>query len=241
MIDGGSAAAAKRRRIECSSRGGGGGTADATGGVRRGVTYLVREVRSNAFGSTFIMSSSSAPTMVVTVECGGVRGGVRGARSPRGRRLARTPRHRRNPRESSRANARRRARRVRTTRARRGPDAHHSRVDARSRRVRERSRGRGGGRTAADMSSGKGDSRLPRDFTRHPRRRRFGPERPRERATSLAKPLERFERAPKDVASARRSARALWCRDARASGVVIGERCRKKRGPTRPPRINRSL
>ena len=77
------------------------------------------------------------------------------------------------------------------------------------------------------MSSGKGDSRLPRDFTRHPRRRRFGPERARERATSLAKPLERFERAPKDVASARRSARALWCRDARASGVVIGERAGK--------------
>lgn len=79
---------------------------------------------------------------------------------------------------------------------------------------------------AADMSSGKGDSRLPRDFSRHPRRRRFGPERPRERATSLAKPLERFERAPEDVASARRSARALECRDSEASGVVIGESCR---------------
>ena len=200
-------------------------------GVRRGATYLVREgalerVRVHFHNELELRADHGGD--VERREASGGGGGV-AARSPRGRRLARTPRHLAEPARvvPGAERARRRARRVRTTRARRGPDAHHSRVDARSRRVRERSRARArGGRTrSGQVPSGKGDSRLPRDFTRHPRRRRFGPERPRERATSLAKPLERFERAPKDVASARRSARALWCRDARASGVVIGERC----------------
>ena len=187
--------------------------------------------RSNAFGSTFMMSSSSAPTMVVTSS---------GARRPA---VAAASRRALASWSSARANAAtfggtRASRPGRGTRAkaRETRPNHPARGEGLTLIIRESTRGldafasgRAGEEAdalAADMSSGKGDSRLPRDFTRHPRRRRFGPERPRERATSLAKPLERFERAPEDVASARRSARALECRDSEASGVVIGESCR---------------